>query len=189
MFYFVHVVLNIHLPKLLHDTPPPYPATHYQGFLLQALLRRHKYPPTQMAYDALTKAGKPWDKLIAAPLACISEDPLFRVADAWTLPSFQEQLAGQPIPLPQCNSVESTLCAHGNRRATWDVIFECGEITSRQVWYSNEICARVMCLLLCRVAGQRLLCCVPRRCFVSGGSCGTTAGCESQINLIESSPV
>ncbi|CAN0411321.1 unnamed protein product, partial [Hapterophycus canaliculatus] len=74
-----------------------------------------------------------WDKLIAAPLARIAEDPLFRVAEEWTVPRFQEPLAGKKVPLPQCTSVESMLCAHGNRRVTWHAIFECGEITSKQI--------------------------------------------------------
>lgn len=108
-------------------------ASPLQVFLLQALLRGQQYPRNRAAYDALAKAGKPWDKLVAAPLARVAEDPLFRVAEEWTLPQFQKKLAGKKISLPRATSVESMLCTHGNRRATWYAIFECGEITSRQV--------------------------------------------------------
>lgn len=124
------------LPRL---RPPPLPPKNPvspplpQVFLLQALLRGNSYPRTQAAFDSLAKDGKSWDKLIAAPLARIAEDPLFRVDGEWTLPQFQRRLAGMRIPMPRATSVESMLCAHGNRRVTWRAIFECGEITSRQV--------------------------------------------------------
>lgn len=114
-------------PRTNPVAPPP------QVFLLQALLRGHPYPRTQAAFDALAKAGKPWVKFIAAPLVRIADDPLFRVYDEWMLPQFQPQLAGKKVPMPRATSVESMLCTHGNRRATWHAIFECGEITSRQV--------------------------------------------------------
>lgn len=122
------------------ETPPPpiysvVPSP--QVFLLQALLRGNSYPRTRIVFDALAEAGKPWDLLVAAPLARIEEDPLFRVDEGWTLPQFQPRLAGMRIPMPRATSVESMLCAHGNRRATWHAIFECGEITSRQVCEQN----------------------------------------------------
>ncbi|CAM9911654.1 unnamed protein product [Scytosiphon promiscuus] len=133
--FFKNLFKCIHVVEVLKDkdgnikTDP----AKAKVFLLQALLRGQPYPRDQAAFDALADAGKPWDKLIAAPLARIGEDPLFRVADEWTVPVFQETLAGKKIPLPQCTSVESMLCAHGNRRITWHAIFECGEITSKQI--------------------------------------------------------
>ncbi|CBJ28634.1 conserved unknown protein [Ectocarpus siliculosus] len=133
--FFKNLFKCIHIAEVLKDregktkTEPD----KAKVFLLQALLRGERYPRTQAAYDALAKAGKPWHELIAAPLARIAEDPLFRVADEWTAPGFQESLAGAKIPLPRCTSVESMLCAHGNRRVTWHAIFECGEVTSRQI--------------------------------------------------------
>lgn len=135
--FFKNLFKCVHIAEVLKDregktkTEPD----KAKVFLLQALLRGERYPRTQAAYDALAKAGKPWHELIASPLARIAEDPLFRVADEWTAPGFQESLAGAKMPLPRCTSVESMLCAHGNRRVTWHAIFECGEITSRQVRY------------------------------------------------------
>jgi len=133
--------------QLNHGSPgnPPHqssPITNFpetvQVFLLQAILRGQQYPRTRAAYDVLAAAGQPWDKLVAAPLARIDEDPLFRVAEGWALPGFQERLAGKKIPLPRATSVESMLCAHGNRRVTWHAIFECGEVTAKQVkWWGK----------------------------------------------------
>lgn len=103
-----------------------------QVFLLQALLRSECYPATQKAYDALSKAGRPWDKLVVAPLARIDEDPLFRVDGDWLATGFQKQLAGQKVPRPHSTSVESMICAYGNRRVTWHAILDCGQITMTQ---------------------------------------------------------
>eukprot|EP00752_Nemacystus_decipiens_P008322 g7437.t1 len=133
--FFKNLFKSIHIAEVLKDregntkTEP----NKAKVFLLQALLRGNRYPPTQAAFAALAKAGQPWDKLIAAPLARIAEDPLFRVDGEWTLPQFQPRLAGVRIPMPRATSVECMLCAHGNRRATWHAIFDCGEITSRQI--------------------------------------------------------
>lgn len=69
---------------------------------------------------------------MAAPLSKIAEDPLFSVDDEWTVPGFQERLAGKNIPRPKSTSVASMLCAHGNRRVTWHAIMDCGQITSAQ---------------------------------------------------------
>ena len=101
-------------------------------YLLQALLRSERYPKTQHIYNALAKAGLHWDKLIVAPLVRIAADPLFIVDEEWTSPGFQRKLSGKRVPRPKRASVESMLCAHGNRRVTWHAILDCGEITPTQ---------------------------------------------------------
>lgn len=104
-----------------------------QVFLLQALLRGTRYPKSRELYDALSAAGRPWDTSIAAPLARVAQDPLFRVDPEWTVSGFQEKLAGRRVPRPAPVSVEAMLCAHGNTRSTWHAILDCGQITPAQV--------------------------------------------------------
>lgn len=104
-----------------------------QVFLLQMLVRRQTYPKDETAYNVLAAKGHSWDKTVVVPLSVISGDPLFRVNDDWTATGFQARLVGKPIPKPASSSVDSMLCAHGNRRATWHAILDCGQVTPAQV--------------------------------------------------------
>ena len=98
------------------------------GFFL-SVLRQERYPADPAAF-----AASDWAQRIIGPLSTLSANPAFCTPEpAWLAAEFQPSLAGQKLKLPPRNSVESVLSRLGNRRATWETLFESKSLTAAQI--------------------------------------------------------